>query len=84
MWYTFGDSMPKGKKNDHAFHNMASNRQKSGLTIGGGQNKCNQNFLKIATSSERTLVELDHSFAQKYGFKGVGCHWESGKACNGK
>jgi hypothetical protein len=37
----------------------------------GGQYKCNQNVFKVATSSERTGVELDHRFAQKYGFKGV-------------
>ena len=28
-------------------------------------------FFKVATSSEQTGVELDHRFAQKYGFKGV-------------
>jgi high-affinity K+ transport system ATPase subunit B len=36
-----------------------------------GQYKCNQNFLKFATSSKMTGVELDHRFAQKHEFKGA-------------
>jgi hypothetical protein len=35
------------------------------------QYKSNQIFFKVATSSERTGVELDHRFTQKYDFKGV-------------
>ena len=41
----------------------------------GGQYKCRQNFIKIANSPGSSRgVNLDHSFAQKYGFKGP---WDS-------
>jgi hypothetical protein len=38
----------------------------------GGQYKCQQNFLKIATSpSGKRRIQVEHRFAQKYQFKGV-------------
>jgi hypothetical protein len=37
-----------------------------------GQYKCRQNFLKIATFSQRVNhVRVSHRYAQKYDFKGV-------------
>ncbi len=84
VWYLFGDSKSKGKKNDHVFHNACLDHllehykrvhsikdAKIWTDNCGGQYKCNQNFFKIATSAERNGVGLKHRFAQKYGFKGI-------------
>jgi len=87
IWHFFGDSMSKGKKNDHVIHAaclddvVRTYQETSNVAITevivwtdncGGQYKCNQNFYKIATAADRLQgVEVKHRFAQKYCFKGV-------------
>jgi len=89
VWHFFGDTISKGKKNDHVFHNACLDeitgyyqRRLKELIVRilvwsdncASQYKCNQNFLKIATLFERHGVHIDHRFAQKFQFKGV---WDS-------
>jgi hypothetical protein len=88
VWYFLGSTLSKGKKNDHVFHNACldsliehyhlrfKGRQLDRVVVWtdncGGQYKCQQNFLKIATSpSGKRRIQVEHRFAQKYQFKGV-------------
>ena len=89
-WVFFGETMSKGKKNDHVFHNtcldyivsyydaerLARGQEKILINIintdnCGGQYKCRQNILKLATFHERHPGSRTvHKFAQKFRFKG--------------
>ena len=67
----FGDTLSKGKKKDHMFHNV----QIVPINIVWTDNcptqyKCRQNFWKVATSASRNKSIIVHKFAQKYRFKG--------------
>lgn len=86
VWHFFGETISKGKKNDHVFHNVCleeivQHYKRKTPTLNhalvwtdncAGQYKCSSNFLKIASFSERVGdVRISHRFAQKYHFKGV-------------
>jgi hypothetical protein len=87
VWYFFGPSWSKGKKNDHVFHNacldhISKNMKQRNIEIEkvwtnncAAQYKCKHAFLSVATFGERQDCEpLSHSFAQVYHFKG---NWDA-------
>lgn len=86
VYHFFGNTISKGKKNDHVFHNACleaivkryQRKLRGGLkTVKiwtdncGGHYKNRFNFWKIATAARVLGVLVSHGFAQKYGFKGI-------------
>jgi hypothetical protein len=86
VWYFFGSTLSKGKKNNHVFHNSCLdhivhhyNRKIPNLSRVGvwtdncaGQYKCRQNFFKAVLFPARVAgISVTHKFSQKYHFKGV-------------
>lgn len=84
-WVFFGDTISKGKKNDHVFHNSCltyliqyyDNIEYQPTNIVWTDNcptqyKCRQNFFKIASASKSINKHsiIIHKFAGKYRFKG--------------
>ena len=82
-WIVFGDTLTKGGKNDHVFHNATlthlinfydSERKIDNNVVHtdncAGQYKCRHNFWKIATSFNDRSSRIVHKFAEKYCFIG--------------
>ena len=82
VWYAFGDSQEKGKKNDVIFHNAvlkkilsyypSITRVKIWTDNCAAQYKCRQNFFKLSMIPyvHEHIVEAQHFFAQVHCFKG--------------
>jgi hypothetical protein len=96
VWFFFGPSMSKGKKNDHVFHNACfehitawyqKNRKvqvaKQWTDNCACQYKCKHTFLETAKfSTKHKCAPLSHSYAQVSQFKG--CWDAAGKVAKDK
>jgi hypothetical protein len=66
VWYFFGDTISKGKKNDHIFHNAClkdiwqRTSDNSNMTVGGFwiKQKYGRTIVRVSTSATRILWKL--------------------------